>query len=65
MVWSRGYQVDWVLNNETKVEKAIEEVTQEIGAPIVVTGFARFALGEGIDKREDDFVTEVLAAQGN
>ena len=55
----------FVMNNETKVEKAIEEVTQEIGAPIVVTGFARFALGEGIEKREDDFVTEVLAAQGN
>ena len=55
----------FVIDNETKIAKAIEEVAQKIGAPIVVAGFARFALGEGIDKRKDDFVTEVVAVQGN
>jgi len=29
-----------------------------------VTGFVRYALGEGIDKQESDFAAEVAAASG-
>jgi hypothetical protein len=32
-----------------------------IGAPVALKGFARFALGEGIDKKETDFAAEVAA----
>ena len=33
-------------------------------APIKVTGFVRYALGEGIEKQESDFAAEVAAAAG-
>ena len=32
------------------------------GAPIEITGFVRFQLGEGIEKEESDFAAEVAAA---
>jgi elongation factor Ts len=32
-----------------------------VGAPIKVTGFVRYALGEGIDRPENDFGGEVAA----
>ena len=51
----------YVIDGETKVSKAIDAVATEIGAPVTVKGFVRFALGEGIDKKEDDFAAEVAA----
>ena len=32
---------------------------KDAGAPIKVTGFVRYALGEGIEKKEEDFAAEV------
>ncbi|MBC7134859.1 MAG: elongation factor Ts, partial [Oceanibaculum nanhaiense] len=40
----------------------VEDAAKEIGAPVKVTGFLRFALGEGIEKEEGDFAAEVAAA---
>ena len=37
---------------------------KEIGAEIKLSGFARYALGEGIEKKEEDFAAEVAAATG-
>jgi stage II sporulation protein D len=34
------------------------------GSPVKLTGFVRYALGEGIEKKEDDFAAEVAAAVG-
>ncbi len=51
----------YVIDGETKVSKAIEAVAEEIGADVRVTGFVRFALGEGIEKKEEDFAAEVAA----
>ena len=51
----------YVIDGETKVIKAIDAVAEEIGAPVTVKGFVRFALGEGIEKKEDDFAAEVAA----
>jgi elongation factor Ts len=39
----------------------LEQAAKELGAPVKVTGFARFALGEGIDKGTNDFAAEVAA----
>jgi len=36
----------------------------KVGAPIKVTGFVRYALGEGIEKQTSDFAAEVAAASG-
>ncbi len=50
----------FVVDGETKVSKVIENAAKDVGAPIALTGFVRFALGEGIEKPEgDDFAAEV------
>ena len=52
----------YVIDGETKVGKAIEAAGKEIGAPVELRGFVRFALGEGVEKKEEDFAAEVAAA---
>ena len=51
----------FVVDGETRVDAIIDAVGKEIGAPIEVSGFLRFELGEGIEKVEEDFATEVAA----
>jgi elongation factor Ts len=51
----------YVIDGESRVGKVVEAAGKEAGAPIKVTGFVRFALGEGIDKKESDFAAEVAA----
>lgn len=46
------------------VAQALKEAESKTGSAIKVTGFVRFALGEGIDKQEADFAAEVAAAAG-
>ncbi|HAM48410.1 MAG TPA: elongation factor Ts [Alphaproteobacteria bacterium] len=52
----------WVMDPDLTVAKAVEAAGKELGAAIAVTGFARFVLGEGIEKEEGDFAAEVAAA---
>ena len=54
----------FVIDNETKVSKAVEAAGQDAGGGIKVTGFKRFALGEGIEKKEEDFAAEVAITAG-
>ena len=46
------------------VAQAVKEAEGKIGAAVKITGFVRYALGEGIDKQESDFAAEVAAASG-
>jgi elongation factor Ts len=46
------------------VAQALKEAEGRVGAPVKITGFVRYALGEGIDKQESDFAAEVAAAAG-
>ena len=46
------------------VGQAIKEAEGKVGAPVKLTGFVRYALGEGIEKAESDFAAEVAAAAG-
>ncbi|SNY93712.1 translation elongation factor Ts (EF-Ts) [Cohaesibacter sp. ES.047] len=55
----------FVIDGENTVEQAIKNAEAEVGAPIKLVGFTRFALGEGIEKKEEDFAAEVAAASGN
>ena len=57
-------QQTFVIDGKASVEQAIKEAEKEVGAPIKVTRFERYALGEGIEKKEDDFAAEVAAAAG-
>jgi elongation factor Ts len=44
------------------VAQAVKEFEGKAGAPIVLKGFVRYALGEGIEKAASDFAAEVAAA---
>ncbi|CDX18030.1 protein chain elongation factor EF-Ts [Mesorhizobium sp. ORS 3324] len=52
----------FVLNPDITVEKALKDAEKEIGAPAKITGYVRYALGEGIEKETTDFAAEVAAA---
>ena len=52
----------FVINPDQTVGDAVKAAEAEVGAPIVVTGFVRFQLGEGVEKEESDFAAEVAAA---
>jgi elongation factor Ts len=51
----------FVLDGQTKVSQVVEATAKELGKPIQLTGFVRYALGEGIEKAETDFAAEVQA----
>jgi len=54
----------YVIDGETKIRKVVEAAAKDVGAPVTLTGFVRFALGEGIEKAASDFAAEVAAAAG-
>jgi elongation factor Ts len=51
----------YVVDGETRVAKVVEAAAKAAGAPIRIAGYARFKLGEGIEKKEADFAAEVAA----
>jgi len=51
----------YVIDGESRVSKVVEAAAKSAGKPIRVTGFRRFALGEGIDKETTDLASEVAA----
>jgi elongation factor Ts len=40
----------FVMNPDQTVEQLVEETAKSLGSPVKVVGFARLALGEGVDK---------------
>jgi elongation factor Ts len=54
----------FIHDDKKTVAQAIKEAEGKVGGPIKVTGFVRFALGEGIDRPEGDFGGEVAALAG-
>src|SRR5580692_2098516 len=50
--------------NKQSVAQAIKEAEAKVGAPIKVTGFVRYALGEGVERPSGDFSGEVAALAG-
>ena len=51
----------FVMDGKTKVSKVVEEAAKQVGAPVRLVGFLRFALGEGIERKSEDFAAEVAA----
>ncbi|MDB5467483.1 MAG: tsf [Phenylobacterium sp.] len=49
----------FVMNPDQTIEQLIAETSKQTGAPLAVKGFVRFALGEGVEKKTDDFAAEV------
>jgi elongation factor Ts len=51
----------FIFDDKKSVAQALKESEGKAGAPIKVTGFVRYALGEGIDRPGGDFGGEVAA----
>ncbi len=54
----------WVIDGESRVASVIDAAAKELGAPIRIAGFLRYRLGEGVERREDDFAAEVAQLAG-
>jgi elongation factor Ts len=52
----------FVVDGSKTVGQAAKELEGKAGAPVRIVGFVRYALGEGIEKKVDDFAAEVAAA---
>lgn len=51
----------FIIDGKTCIKDVVASYAKEIGAPLKLVGFVRFALGEGIEKAETDFAAEVAA----
>lgn len=51
----------FVKNPDLQVKAQIAEVGKKVGAPITLKRFVRFELGEGLEKRANNFAEEVAA----
>jgi len=54
----------YVHDPSKSVAQALKEAEGKVDSPIKITGFVRYALGEGIEKQDTDFAAEVAAAAG-
>jgi len=54
----------FIIDGETKVSDVIKNSEKDAGAPIKLTAFVRYALGEGIERETTDFAAEVAATVG-
>ena len=52
----------FVMDGERAIAKVIEDEASALGADVKMTGYVRMGLGEGIEKKEENFAAEVAAA---
>jgi elongation factor Ts len=55
----------YIRDDKMTVQKVVEQAGKAAGAKLDIKQFVRFKLGEGIEKKENDFVAEVMAQAGN
>ena len=51
----------YVVDTDHKVGKVVEALAKEVGGKVTLSAYIRFQLGEGIEKKEDDFAAEVAS----
>jgi elongation factor Ts len=51
----------FVIDGKNRVSKVVDDAAEQVGAPVRLAGFLRFALGEGIERKSEDFAAEVAA----
>jgi elongation factor Ts len=54
----------FVMDGERTIAKVIEDEAAALGTDVKMTGYVRMGLGEGIEKKEEDFAAEVAATLG-
>ncbi len=51
----------FVMNGDLTVAQYVDSVAKELGGAVRIASFVRYEKGEGIQKREDDFASEVAS----
>jgi elongation factor Ts len=54
----------FVMNPDQTIEQLVAETAKQVGSPVTVKGFVRFNIGEGVEKKADDFAAEVASMTG-
>jgi elongation factor Ts len=54
----------FVMNPDQTVEQLVAETAKTLGTPVTIKAFTRLALGEGVEKKVDDFAAEVASMTG-
>ena len=54
----------FIMDTDSNVGTFVEASAAEIGSPIKIVGFERFMVGEGVERKEDDFADEVAKLAG-
>lgn len=54
----------FVMNPDQTIEQLVAETSKAVGSPVAVKSFVRFGLGEGVEKKTDDFAAEVASLSG-
>jgi elongation factor Ts len=58
------YEQSFVKDPDTTIAKLIEKVSKETGASIRVTKFMKLNLGEGVEKKSENFAEEIAKLTG-
>ena len=51
----------FVMDNKSSISQVLLDSAKEIGAPVTISGFLRYELGEGIERTKTDFAAEVAS----
>jgi elongation factor Ts len=51
----------FVVDGESRVKDVVAAAANELGTSVKLAGFLRYALGEGVEKKQEDFAAEVAA----
>jgi elongation factor Ts len=54
----------FVMDPDKTVQQVVDDTGKALGAPVAISAFAMFKLGDGIEKKEEDFAAEVAAVTG-
>ncbi|WP_443747495.1 translation elongation factor Ts [Asticcacaulis solisilvae] len=54
----------FVMNPDQTIEQLIADTAKTLGTPVAIKAFTRLALGEGVEKKQDDFAAEVASMTG-
>jgi len=54
----------FVMNPDQTIEQLVADTGKTLGSTLTVKGFVRLALGEGVEKKTEDFAAEVAAVSG-
>ncbi len=52
----------FIMDSDKKIKDVIAAASKELGTPVALKSFIRYGLGEGIEKKSEDFAAEVSKA---